>query len=197
MVPKAAMMPWMELDNTVTPYTGESPWRKGVGEAGTIGSTPAVVNAVLDASPHLGSRTSICPYDLNEFGARFKKPQETGRMIPATFDYHTPTSLNEVLALLDLYGDEAKILAGGHSLSPGVETPLSSIGHLIDIGRLTDLAFLKENGGRLTISTDDTLSGGILRTFVAKMSSARRMRLSYRRRASPQSWNDWGQLSAR
>lgn len=77
-------------------------------------------------------------------------------MIPATFDYHTPTSLNEVLALLDLYGDEAKILAGGHSLLPALKLRLSSIGHLIDIGRLADLAFLKEDGGRLSIGARTT-----------------------------------------
>jgi carbon-monoxide dehydrogenase medium subunit len=77
-------------------------------------------------------------------------------MIPATFDYHTPTSLNEVLALLDLYGDDAKILAGGHSLLPALKLRLSSIGHLIDIGRLGDLAFLKENGGRLSVGARTT-----------------------------------------
>jgi carbon-monoxide dehydrogenase medium subunit len=77
-------------------------------------------------------------------------------MIPAAFDYHTPTSLNEVLALLDLYGDEAKILAGGHSLLPALKLRLSSIGHLIDIGRLADLAFLKEDSGRLSIGARTT-----------------------------------------
>ncbi len=53
-VPKAAMMPFMELDNTVTPTPVNPLGVKGVGEAGTIGSTPAVVNAVLDALAPLG-----------------------------------------------------------------------------------------------------------------------------------------------
>ncbi len=53
-VPKAAMVPWMELDNTVTPTPVNPLGVKGVGEAGTIGSTPAVVNAVLDALAPFG-----------------------------------------------------------------------------------------------------------------------------------------------
>jgi carbon-monoxide dehydrogenase large subunit len=53
-VPKATMMPFMELDKTVTPTPVNPLGVKGVGEAGTIGSTPAVVNAVLDALAPLG-----------------------------------------------------------------------------------------------------------------------------------------------
>jgi carbon-monoxide dehydrogenase large subunit len=53
-VPKAAMVPFMELDKTVTPTPVNPLGAKGVGEAGTIGSTPAVVNAVLDALAPLG-----------------------------------------------------------------------------------------------------------------------------------------------
>jgi aerobic carbon-monoxide dehydrogenase large subunit len=53
-VPKAAMMPFMELDKTVTPTPVNPLGVKGVGEAGTIGSTPAVVNAILDALAPLG-----------------------------------------------------------------------------------------------------------------------------------------------
>jgi aerobic carbon-monoxide dehydrogenase medium subunit len=77
-------------------------------------------------------------------------------VIPATFDYHTPTSLTEALALLNQHGDEAKILAGGHSLLPALKLRLSSIGHLIDIGRLTDLTYLKEDAGRLSIGARTT-----------------------------------------
>ena len=51
---KAAMMPFMELDKTVTPTPVNPLGVKGVGEAGTIGSTPAVVNAVLDALAPFG-----------------------------------------------------------------------------------------------------------------------------------------------
>ena len=53
LVPSAAEMPMMDLDSTVTPSTTNPLGVKGVGEAGTIGSAAAVINAVCDAlSPH-------------------------------------------------------------------------------------------------------------------------------------------------
>jgi len=60
-VPKAAMIPWLELDGTVTPTPVNPLGVKGVGEAGTIGSTPAVVNAVIDALRPLGVKTIDMP----------------------------------------------------------------------------------------------------------------------------------------
>lgn len=53
-VPKASMVPWYELDRTVTPSPVNPMGVKGAGEAGTIASTPAVANAVIDAVSHLG-----------------------------------------------------------------------------------------------------------------------------------------------
>ncbi len=55
-VPKAHMMPWIESSHTVTPSPVNPLGVKGVGEAGTIGCTPAVVNSVVDALSHLGVR---------------------------------------------------------------------------------------------------------------------------------------------
>ncbi len=55
-VPKAAMIPWMELDRTETPSPVNPMGVKGVGEAGTIGATPAIVNAVIDALAPFGVR---------------------------------------------------------------------------------------------------------------------------------------------
>lgn len=72
-------------------------------------------------------------------------------MIPASFAYYTPRSVNEALALLGEHGDEAKILAGGHSLLPALKLRLSSVGHLIDIGRIADLAYIKEDQGKLCL----------------------------------------------
>ena len=52
-LPKASQMPWFETDRTETPSPVNPLGVKGVGEAGTIGATPAVVNAVVDAlSPY-------------------------------------------------------------------------------------------------------------------------------------------------
>jgi carbon-monoxide dehydrogenase large subunit len=55
-VPKATMMPWIESKETVTPSPVNPLGAKGVGEAGTIGCSPAVVNSVVDALSHLGVR---------------------------------------------------------------------------------------------------------------------------------------------
>ena len=72
-------------------------------------------------------------------------------MIPAAFDYHSPTTLDEALALLAEHGDKAKILAGGQSLLPMLKLRLGQAGVLIDIGRLPGLDYIKEEGGTLKI----------------------------------------------
>ncbi|MDH4093037.1 MAG: FAD binding domain-containing protein, partial [Cyclobacteriaceae bacterium] len=72
-------------------------------------------------------------------------------MIPAAFDYSTPSTLNEALALLKQYGDEAKILAGGHSLIPMMKLRFASPQHLIDINNIPGLSYIKEDGGFLKI----------------------------------------------
>lgn len=77
-------------------------------------------------------------------------------MIPAAFAYYTPASLNEALTLLSQHGDDAKILAGGHSLLPALKLRLSSVGHLVDIGRIGDLAYIKEDQGKLCLGARTT-----------------------------------------
>lgn len=72
-------------------------------------------------------------------------------MIPATFDYHAPSSLADAVALLDKLGDDAKVLAGGMSLLPMLKIRLAQVGHLVDIGRIPGLDYIKEEGGSLKI----------------------------------------------
>ena len=72
-------------------------------------------------------------------------------MIPATFDYHAPKTLDEAIALLARLGDTAKILAGGQSLIPAMRFRLASPEVLIDIGRIGDLAYVEERGDHLAI----------------------------------------------
>ncbi|MFP4438075.1 MAG: FAD binding domain-containing protein [Chloroflexaceae bacterium] len=60
-------------------------------------------------------------------------------MIPAGFDYVVPTSVAETVRLLQQYGDEAKIIAGGHSLLPTMKLRLAAPGVLIDIGKIAEL----------------------------------------------------------
>ena len=61
-------------------------------------------------------------------------------MIPAQFDYVAPATLDEAVALLARHPDEAKILAGGHSLIPAMKMRLAMPQMLIDIGRIKDLS---------------------------------------------------------
>ncbi len=72
-------------------------------------------------------------------------------MIPAAFDYHAPGLAPEALALLSKYGDDAKVLSGGQSLLPLLKLRLGQAGHLIDIGRIPGLEYIREDGGMLRI----------------------------------------------
>jgi len=77
-------------------------------------------------------------------------------MIPAAFDYRRPTSLAEAARLLAAHADEAKILAGGHSLVPMMKLRLANPTLLIDIGRLSELSGIREQSGRLIIGAGTT-----------------------------------------
>ncbi len=72
-------------------------------------------------------------------------------MIPGSFDYLVPKSVPEAVALLEQHGDEAKILAGGHSLIPMLRFRLASPSVLIDINRISDLEYIQETDGVLHI----------------------------------------------
>ncbi len=72
-------------------------------------------------------------------------------MIPGSFDYVAAKSVSEAVALLEQHGDEAKILAGGHSLIPVLRFRLASPSVLIDINRIADLEYIQETDGNLHI----------------------------------------------
>jgi len=72
-------------------------------------------------------------------------------MIPASFDYHRPGTLDEAIGLLSRYGAEARVLSGGMSLLPTLKLRLGSFGHLVDIGRIPGLEYIREEGGFLRI----------------------------------------------
>ena len=72
-------------------------------------------------------------------------------MIPGSFDYHAPKTLAEAIALLGQYGEDAKVLSGGQSLLPLLKLRLGSAGHLVDIGKIPDLEYIREDGGFLKI----------------------------------------------
>ncbi len=77
-------------------------------------------------------------------------------MIPAQFDYVAPTTLDEALGLLAERPDEAKVLAGGHSLIPAMKLRLAQPAVLVDIGRIRDLAYISDNAGQIRIGAMTT-----------------------------------------
>jgi carbon-monoxide dehydrogenase medium subunit len=72
-------------------------------------------------------------------------------MIPAAFDYQRAGSLDEAVRALADNGDDAKLLAGGHSLLPLMKLRLAAPTLLVDIGRIRDLSYIREDGDRIVI----------------------------------------------
>ena len=121
-LPRAIDFPRFELHSTVTPTPVNPLGAKGVGEAGTLGSTPSIVSAAVDA--------------LSEFGVKhidmMLRPEKLWRIIhregpgviPTTFDYQRATSIDDALAKLQA-ASGGKLIAGGHSLVPLMKLRLS------------------------------------------------------------------------
>jgi aerobic carbon-monoxide dehydrogenase medium subunit len=97
-------------------------------------------------------------------------------MIPAKFDYQRAASAEEAISLLGQYGDEAKLLAGGHSLLPLMKLRLASPSVLIDIGRLTDLSYVRDGGDHIAIGAltrhRDIETSGVLKDQVPLLANA-------------------------
>src|SRR5881296_1926957 len=77
--------------------------------------------------------------------------------VPAAFDYHPATSVDEAIALLQQYGDDAKLLAGGHSLLPTMKLRLAQPAHLIDLGRIAGLSYIRQE--------EDSIAVGAMTTY--------------------------------
>ncbi len=77
-------------------------------------------------------------------------------MIPPSFQYHSPDSVDEAIALLNQYGDEARLLAGGHSLLPMMKLRFAEPEHLIDINNIDSLQGIREENGEIVIGAMTT-----------------------------------------
>jgi carbon-monoxide dehydrogenase medium subunit len=100
-------------------------------------------------------------------------------MYPARFEYHAPTSVDEALELLERYGDEAKVLAGGQSLIPLMKLRFASPSALVDINRIQGLGSIQEDNGFLSI-------GALVRHRDCERSDALQGRLGVLGDAAPQ-----------
>jgi carbon-monoxide dehydrogenase medium subunit len=77
-------------------------------------------------------------------------------MIPGSFAYHRPTSLNAAVALLADLGEDARALAGGHSLIPMMKLRLATPEHLVDLAALSELKGIRAEGSEIVIGSMTT-----------------------------------------
>ncbi|SPJ30878.1 FAD binding domain-containing protein [Falsiruegeria mediterranea] len=89
-------------------------------------------------------------------------------MIPAAFEYHRPKDLEGVLSVLVEHGDDARVLAGGHSLIPMMKLRMADVEHLIDLQDVAGMSGIAVDGGSVRIGamttqndiiTSDALAG--------------------------------------
>ena len=98
------------------------------------------------------------------FAMAYRRQKKIGNQIyegehivtPGVFDYHRPGTVEEVLELLARFGDEGKVLAGGHSLVPMMKLRLAEPAHLIDINAIAGLSGISEEGDTIVIGAGTT-----------------------------------------
>jgi carbon-monoxide dehydrogenase medium subunit len=97
-------------------------------------------------------------------------------VIPAAFDYVRASSAEEAISLVGEHGDEAKLLAGGHSLLPLMKLRLAQPSVLIDIGRIGDLSYIRDAGDHVAIGAltrhRDVETSALLREHVPLLAHA-------------------------
>ena len=77
-------------------------------------------------------------------------------MYPAQFEYFRPTTIDEAVKLLAQHGDDAKVLAGGHSLIPAMKLRLARPKAVVDIGRIANLNYIRTQEGRIALGAMTT-----------------------------------------
>lgn len=77
-------------------------------------------------------------------------------MIPGRFDYHRPATAQDAVALLAQLGEDARPLAGGHSLIPVMKSRLAAPEHLVDLRGIADLRGIRAEGGKVVIGAMTT-----------------------------------------
>ncbi len=77
-------------------------------------------------------------------------------MIPGQFEYHRPSSVDETVGLLNSLGEDARVVAGGHSLIPMMKLRMAQPEHLIDLQDVNELSYIREDGDMLAIGATTT-----------------------------------------
>ena len=89
-------------------------------------------------------------------------------MIPGAFDYHRPASVSEAVTLLNDLGDDARVLAGGHSLIPMMKLRMALPEHIIDLQGIDELKGISESGGAIVIGAMTTQADVIDSPLIAQ-----------------------------
>jgi carbon-monoxide dehydrogenase medium subunit len=115
----------------------------------------------------------MCGWQLNP---QVRNNERNITVIPAAFEYKRASSADEAISLIGQYGDEAKFLAGGHSLLPLMKLRLAQPTMLVDIGRIKDLSYIKDAGDHIAIGAltrhMDIETSAVLKTHVPLLAHA-------------------------
>ena len=139
-LPTAAELPSFETDRTETPSPVNSLGVKGVGEAGTIAAL-AGGHQRRDrrAAPARRRRTSTCRSRPMRVWQAIQRGEGRCAVIPAEFDYVAPDTPRRGAPALREGGEDAKLLAGGHSLLPLMKLRLAAPTLLVDLRQVPGL----------------------------------------------------------
>ena len=77
-------------------------------------------------------------------------------MIPSAFNYYRPVKIDEAVGLISNLGDEARVIAGGHSLIPVMKQRLTDIKHLIDLSGINEIKGIEITGNQISIGAMTT-----------------------------------------
>src|SRR5262245_54910054 len=83
-------------------------------------------------------------------------PRRSAQMIPGSFAYHRPASIQAAVDLLASLGEDARALAGGHSLIPMMKLRLATPANLVDLGGIADLKGVRADGADIVIGAMTT-----------------------------------------
>jgi carbon-monoxide dehydrogenase medium subunit len=89
-------------------------------------------------------------------------------MIPGQFEYHRPTSVADAVGLLAKLGEEARVVAGGHSLIPMMKLRMAQPDHLVDLQDISELKYIVEDGGNIVIGAMTTQAEIIASDLLAR-----------------------------
>ena len=187
-IPRADVLPEIEVLSTVTPSPHHPLGVKGIGEAGTIASTVTVYNAVMDALQPFGVGSLQMPLTPERVWRAIGARRQEGRLIrlrvatarhamyAPNFDYYRARSVADAHQLLAAHPG-AKLLAGGHSLMPLLKLRLAAPSALIDIGRIPELRGISRQGdviriGALTTHAELAASADLRRAAPALADAA-------------------------